>query len=276
MKISIVIVSYNQAAFLEDTILSVLNQEYSNKEVILIDGGSTDSSLQIIKKYADKFTYWVSEPDKGQTDAIVKGFSKCTGEIISWINSDDLLEDNVLNVVALKADTVKTVNGIFYGKCLIIDENGKKQDISVHEKFNYYISKKLGPCISQPGTFWGRDAYIAVGGLNTKLQYGMDLDLFNNFMFSGYPFYYTSKIHARFRRYSNQKGHSKEFLEKCNIETTQLNKKYNFTTISRQTKIMARIAQVFLRIVNGYYIKTLAFRYNQRRSLSEYNSTYSD
>ena len=88
-KISIITPSFNQAEFLEQTITSVFSQNYPNLEYIIIDGGSTDRSVEIIKKYADKLTYWVSEPDKGHGDALNKGFNHSTGEIMAWINSDD-------------------------------------------------------------------------------------------------------------------------------------------------------------------------------------------
>lgn len=99
-KISIVTPSYNQADYLEETILSVINQNYPNLEYIIIDGGSTDGSISIIQKYAYALKYWVSEPDHGQVDAINKGIKYCTGEIFNWINSDDYLEPNALFAVA--------------------------------------------------------------------------------------------------------------------------------------------------------------------------------
>ena len=98
-RITIVTPSYNQGAFLEDTIRSVLDQGYPNLEYIVMDGGSTDNSVEIIEKYADRIDYWESEPDRGQTHAINKGFARATGVIGNWINSDDLLEPGALQTI---------------------------------------------------------------------------------------------------------------------------------------------------------------------------------
>ena len=90
-KISIVMPSYNQAEYIEESILSVLNQNYPNLELIVLDGGSTDGSEEIIKKYESKLSYWHSRKNKGQTDALIQGFKRATGDLLGWLNSDDIL-----------------------------------------------------------------------------------------------------------------------------------------------------------------------------------------
>jgi glycosyltransferase involved in cell wall biosynthesis len=276
MKFSIVIVSYNQAFYLEDTIKSVVNQNYSEKEIILIDGGSSDNSIDIIKKYADEFTYWVSEKDNGQSEAIIKGFKLCSGELITWVNSDDILMPNVLNIVANKARKVKDIRGVFYGGSYIIDSSGNQQDRSKSENVNKFVFKHLGPVICQPGTFFNRTDYNSIGGINKLLLYGMDYDLFCNFLFSGYPFYFTGKYHAQFRKHSSQKGHSKKYLEQCNHETILIKQKYGLNNVSVTIKIIARLIQIFSRIFNGYYLDTLFFRYRIRKSFTEFKTKYSE
>lgn len=122
--VSIVTPSYNQAQYLEDTIQSVLTQDYPRIEYIVIDGGSTDGSLEIIKKYADRISYWVSEKDKGQTDALNKGFAASHGSILAWLNSDDTYRPGAIRAAVEYLSRHPQV-GMVYGDLDFIDENGK-------------------------------------------------------------------------------------------------------------------------------------------------------
>ena len=121
-KISIVTPSYNQAQFLERTILSVLNQNYPNLEYIIIDGGSTDGSVEIIKKYEKYLAYWISEKDKGQAHAINKGFEKATGELVGWQNSDDIYLPNAFYKV-VEIFREKPDYDVYFGNIYFIDES---------------------------------------------------------------------------------------------------------------------------------------------------------
>ena len=276
MKISIVIISFNQSQYLEETIKSAINQDYHNKELILIDGGSTDLSVQIIEKYSNHFDYWVSESDKGQSDALIKGFSKASGDLISWINSDDILLPGVLSIIAEKVQKTKNIDAVYMGGCHVIDEIGIVKDHFKYGKFNYFIAKTIGLTICQPGTFFGRSAYNAIGGINSSFQYGMDSDLFHNFLFSGYSFYDTGEVHAQFRKHSSQKGHSRMYLEQCRIEADIIKNKYGLDVVTHSKIRIARVLQVFMRVFNGYYCKTLFFRLLTRGSFKEFNTSYSN
>lgn len=275
MKISVIIISYNQDQYLEDTIKSVIDQDYQEKEIILIDGGSSDTSLSIIEKYSEHFEYWVSEADSGQSEAIIKGFSKSSGEIISWINSDDLLLPRTLGVVAKKVQNTGDINAVYIGGCQVIDEFGVVKDRFKYGKFNYFVAKTFGPTICQPGTFFGRSAYMKIGGVKSNLRYGMDSELFHNFLFSGYSFYDTGAYHAQFRKHSNQKGHSKQYLEQCRIETDMIKEKYGLNELTISRLRIARTFEVFQRVSNGYYFNTLVFRLFTRGSIKEFNTSYS-
>src|ERR1044071_1227981 len=121
-KISVVIPSYNQGQFLEETILSVIDQKYPNLEILVVDGGSKDNSVDIIKKYKQHITWWVSEKDKGQSDAINKGFAKVTGDIATWLCSDDLYTVGTLKRVAEVFSTLPDDVGVVYGSAILFGE----------------------------------------------------------------------------------------------------------------------------------------------------------
>ncbi|MCA1899250.1 MAG: glycosyltransferase [Chloroflexi bacterium] len=170
--VSIVTPSFNQAAYLERTIQSVLNQDYPNIEYIVIDGGSTDDSAAIIKKYADKLAYWISEKDRGQADAVNKGFARATGDIFAWLNSDDYYLEGAISA-AVKVFEKNPDAALVYGNMLAVDGDGKI--------FNALTYKQLTledllcfQIIGQPAVFMRRSAWQAAGGLDLNLHFMLD------------------------------------------------------------------------------------------------------
>jgi glycosyltransferase involved in cell wall biosynthesis len=177
-KISIVTPSYNQGQFIEQTILSVLGQNYPNLEYIIIDGGSTDNSVEIIKKYEKYLKYWVSEPDKGQSHAVNKGFDLADGEILAWLNSDDMYMPGAFDIISNLVDTNNS--DIYFGDCIhfeyqidqLICEGS--HIVKTHQKHDLIVCDY----IIQPSTFWTQKAWEKVGRLNEEMHYGFDWEWF--------------------------------------------------------------------------------------------------
>ena len=177
-KISIITPSYNQGAFIEQTILSVLEQNYPNLEYIIIDGASTDNTVDIIQRYSDKLAYWVSEKDDGQTNALNKGFHKATGEIVAWLNSDDMYCPCALETVA-KTFMANPDIDLAYGNNFAIDENG---DIIRDERKTPVCFTSLvilGSLFAQPATFWKRSLFEKYGYLDEGYFFSMDYEFFS-------------------------------------------------------------------------------------------------
>jgi glycosyltransferase involved in cell wall biosynthesis len=176
-RISVVTPSYNQGDFLEQTIRSVLMQGYPNLEYFVIDGGSSDHSVDIIKKYSSDLTYWVSEPDRGQSHAINKGFEKSTGEIMCWLNSDDYYLPNTLKTVAENLAS-GTGNYALVGHCMQVFTDGRAS-VSHEGKFENLprlLEFWKGYHMHQPAIFWRREVFDKVGFLDEKQHYIMDFD----------------------------------------------------------------------------------------------------
>jgi glycosyltransferase involved in cell wall biosynthesis len=176
-RISIVTPSYNQGQFIEETIRSVLLQGYPNLEYIIIDGGSTDNTVEIIKRYEPWIAYWVSEGDRGQSHALNKGFRKSNGEILGWLNSDDYY--NSMGLITLTELIQQNPNCVVWiGVCQEIDRKGKllrkflPQLGDKEEIGNWGVS-----AFSQPSCLFSRNAFFQVEGLDERLEYAMDVDL---------------------------------------------------------------------------------------------------
>lgn len=177
LKFSIVTPSYNQAAFLEQTMRSVLEQDYPSVEYIVIDGGSQDGSIDIIRKYEHRLAYWTSEPDRGPGDAINKGFRRATGDIFAWLNSDDFLLPGALQTVARVFQT--TAADLVYGDNLHVDEHGWVKDCGMLPSMppRALLLYAMG-CFHQEASFWRAERHRQVGQVNVDLFPGFDIDWF--------------------------------------------------------------------------------------------------
>ncbi len=173
--VSIITPSYNQSAYLEQTMNSILNQDYANIEYIVMDGGSTDASIDIIKKYSSRLAFWTSERDRGQADAINKGTAHARGEIVAWLNSDDYYLPGTISA-AVKVFEQNPDVVLIYGDMLAVDEHGKTfnmlsyQQLTLDDLLCFQI-------IGQPAVFFQRDAFEKAGGLDTSFHFLLDHQL---------------------------------------------------------------------------------------------------
>ena len=213
--VSIITPSFNQGAFLERTLLSVLNQDYPNLEHWVIDGGSTDNSLEIIKRYADKLAGWVSEKDRGQADGINKGFAKATGEIIGWLNSDDLYYPGAI-AGAVEAFQQNPEASFVFSDVESVDEHGNAFNLMHYGdwKLTDLMTFKI---IGQPGVFMRRDVLEQAGFLDLSYNYLLDVQLWLRMAAIAEPHYVPGKVWAAARIHSDAKNvaHAEKFGEEA-------------------------------------------------------------
>lgn len=205
--VTIVTPSYNQVKFLEATILSVLNQDYKNIEYIIIDGGSTDGSVGIIKKYETKLAYWESGSDRGQSHAINKGFAHANGQIFNWLNSDDILMPSAVSI-AVRYLIQNPLAGMVFGDRVVVGCNGQILKIMEYPTFNKKCFK-INPYLAQETGFFRKEIWERSGGLDESLHYSMDTDLWYKFLMQKSIIYHIPFILGAWREH----GLSKSFLE---------------------------------------------------------------
>ena len=251
-RISVVIPSYNQVQYLESTLRSILEQSYPNLELIVIDGGSTDGSVAIITKYAPKISYWVSEPDGGQTKGLIKGFSRSTGEIQCWINSDDMMAPNCLFEVAAYFRDHPRAEAVF-GNATWIDGLGWPLREQREIGFNRFIWLYTYNYIPGMSMYWKRSLYEAVGGLNPSFDLAMDADLWSRFSD-------VTKIrHVRrnwsfMRYYPEQKN--RRLRERSDAEDLVIRRRYlkEESKFLRLAKMRAALSlRILLKVLTGCY-----------------------
>ncbi len=228
-SISIVTPTYNQANYIEQTIDSVLSQNYADLEYIIIDGGSTDNTVEIIKRYEKHLKFWVSEKDKGQANAINKGLTYCTGYIFNWLNSDDYLEAGALKKIADAfsdgfADAVAgKVNNFTTTKSEIIANKNMSA--------SGLMCWKPGVQFVQPGVWMRRQHFIDCGGINEKFHYAFDWDLLIRYLYHFPAVTYLDDVLVHFRIHDDSKtGSSLEKFateERSIIKALLADAKYN-------------------------------------------------
>jgi asparagine synthase (glutamine-hydrolysing) len=202
---TVVTPSFNQGSFLEEAICSVLDQDFKGIEYIIIDGGSTDNSVEIIKKYERHLAFWVSEQDRGQSEAINKGFRRARGDLAGWLNSDDVLEPNALSLVA-RAYLRKPSTVLFHGQLKMIDEHGAFLKFTRDADRPITLHRLLNGCdqLSQPGSFYSSSALTKVGYLDETLHLVMDHDLWIRLLRLGSACFIKAPL-ARYRQHSATK-----------------------------------------------------------------------
>lgn len=180
--ISIVMPSYNQGKYIEKSISSFFEQDYPEKELIIIDGGSTDGALEVIQKYANRLKYWVSEKDEGQSHAINKGIAEADGDLVSWLNSDDLLLPGALSRVAQRWQTLEDKKYAWLvGGCLILTVDEKISSCSWPRKFSRLRARWNAVSAWGPSSFFSKQLVDEVGGIDERYHYMMDTELWLRF-----------------------------------------------------------------------------------------------
>ncbi len=223
-KISIVTPSFNQGRFIEKTILSVVDQDYPNWEYIIIDGGSTDESVEIIKKYEKHLAFWVSEADRGQSHAINKGFERATGDIYCWLNSDDWYYPGALKAAA-ETFVLNSGSGTLVGAGDMVNEAGdillhvSRSEVSLTTIFNWCDNY-----FWQPSCFISKNAWIDCGPLDETCHYAMDLDLWiriaKKYKFLTFGYNVSASL-------SHSQAKTTEFMSESMIDAVKVILKYD-------------------------------------------------
>jgi glycosyltransferase involved in cell wall biosynthesis len=242
-KVTIVTPSYNQGRYLEATICSVLEQDYPNLEYIIMDGGSTDNSVEIIRAYADRLAGWVSEKDKGQTDAINKGFARANGDILAWINSDDTYAPGAIRQ-AVEYLQAHPEAGMVYGDAHYIDENGRVIGSFPAAQTDYDRLRRGYVHIPQQSSFFRADLWRSVGPLDPSFYFAMDYDLWVRLAGLA-PLHYVPRTWANFRLHSGAKTIAAD--DRCWPEMLRVHRRLGGSPIAP--------------IVLKYYIRKIAAPY---------------
>jgi glycosyltransferase involved in cell wall biosynthesis len=262
-RISVVMPSFNQGRFIEESLWSIFDQGYPNLELIVMDGGSRDNTIEILEKYADRFTSWISEPDKGQTDALRKGFARATGEIECWLNSDDLFEPGTLFEVAKYFQAHPEMDAV-YGDTTWISGSGESLRVQREIPFNRFLWFYTYNYIPGMSMFWRRSIYEKVGGLDPSFRLAMDADLFIRFADVG-RIGHVSRRWSRMRFYAAQKN--LRLRDVSDAEDIKIRARYwscERPPLYQAKKILAQAVRI------GWRFSIGAYRPGYRRNLASH------
>lgn len=261
---SIVIANYNYGHLLSTAIESILHQNCEDYEIILVDGGSSDNSLEIINKYEKYFAWWISEPDNGQSDAFNKGFSHAKGQFLTWLNADDVLLPGTLSAVKKKLVKHKNVQWATGNFVRFLHSNNQicEAPWGPHILPKWLQGKNRTLVVFGPTTFWSKKAYETLGPIDEKLHYVMDIDYWQRLNQNGYKQIRINHYCWGFRMHENSKTaefgtHKKNKMAKITMkeEKKYINEKNNY----HPSKIW-RIIGLIMRIIDGSHIKAIINR----------------
>ncbi|NOR69327.1 MAG: glycosyltransferase [Methylomarinum sp.] len=254
--ISVITIVYNGDKYIEQTINSVIGQSYNNVEYIIIDGGSTDGTLDVVRKYEKQIDYWVSEPDKGISDAFNKGISLCTGEIIGIINADDWYENDSFEAIS---DNIKKYD-VLYGDMIFWNERGEKNSPVVdHNKL------KRNMTLCHPSCFIKRSIYKKYGMYDNEYRYAMDYNLLLNLFLKNCSFYHLANNISNMRTL----GMSDEMWRAALGEVKRAKKNNGLTFFNYQFFFLFYLLKQSIR--RFFQLRGLGFVVNYYRKITQHN-----
>lgn len=280
LKISVVTPSYNQAKFLEEALLSVKAQSYPALEHIVMDGGSTDGSVEILRSYSSrpgwKHLRWKSESDKGQSDALNKGFRVATGDVVGWLNSDDRYRPSCFQTIANEFRKHRDAD-VLYGDYTYIDENGRVWRIRREIEFNRFILQYLHMLyVPTPSSFFRRRIFDERNWIDTKFHYAMDYEFILRLARNGYAFRHIPALLADFRLHPESKTGAHADKQRAEHDAIGLaysdllrgiSQPFVRRTVRDLLRLGARALRFKEKLLRGYYLEQ--FRRSRFRSAEE-------